>query len=168
MTPEDVGTWREFQRLVADLDYPLFIVTVAADGERSGCLIGFATQCSIDPPRYWACISKTNHTWKVAVRAQTLVVHVPSPDERGLVELFGETTGDDIDKFSRVPWEPGPDGVTPLLSGCTRWFAGRVIQQVDSGDHTSFLIEPFAASSGSEKGQLGFQEAKDLEPGHAP
>jgi flavin reductase (DIM6/NTAB) family NADH-FMN oxidoreductase RutF len=85
-----------------------------------------------------------------------------------LVELFGETTGDDIDKFSRVPWEPGPDGVTPLLSGCTRWFAGRVIQQVDSGDHTSFLIEPFAASSGSEEGQLGFQEAKDLEPGHAP
>ncbi len=141
---------------------------MATGGERSGCLIGFATQCSINPPRYWACISKANHTWKVAVRAETMVVHVLGPDDRGLAELFGEKTGDDIDKFSGVPWEPGPDGVTPLLSGCTRWFAGRVLQQVDSGDHTSFLIESFAASSGTEEGQFGFQQARDLKPGHAP
>lgn len=41
-----------FQRLVAQLDYPPFIATVAAEGERAGCLIGFATQCSIHPPRF--------------------------------------------------------------------------------------------------------------------
>src|SRR5688500_11613792 len=47
-----------FARLSAKLDYPLYIVTTTAndDGERSGCLIGFATQCSIHPPRFLACI----------------------------------------------------------------------------------------------------------------
>ncbi len=40
-----------FQTLVADIDYPMFIVTTAADGERAGCLIGFLTQASIKPPR---------------------------------------------------------------------------------------------------------------------
>ncbi len=97
-----------------------------------------------------------------------MVLHVPRPDERPLVELFGGETGDDIDKFSNVAWQPGPDGVTPLLSGCPRWFAGRVLQQVDSGDHTSFLIESFAASSGDEGGQIGFQDARDVSPGHEP
>ena len=29
-----------FQRLVAQLDYPMFIATVTAGGERAGCLIG--------------------------------------------------------------------------------------------------------------------------------
>lgn len=162
---------REFQRVVADLDYPLLVVTVAADGERSGCLVGFTTQCSIHPPRYWVCISKANRTWGVAVRAQNMVVHVPSPEERALAELFGETTGDEVDKFARAEWVPGPDGITPVLSGSARWFAGRVVQQVDSGDHTSFLVEPFAASSArerQERGQLGFQAAKDLDPGHPP
>jgi len=158
----------EFQRLVADLDYPLFIVTVAAGDERSGCLVGFATQCSIHPSRYWVCISKANHTWGVAVRAETMVVHVPSPDERGLAELFGEKSGDDVDKFESVEWRPGPDGRTPLLGDCTRWFAARVLQQVDSGDHTSFLVEAFAASSGDETAQLGFQQARDMTPGHEP
>jgi hypothetical protein len=28
------------------------VATVAADHERDGCLIGFATQCSVDPPRF--------------------------------------------------------------------------------------------------------------------
>ncbi len=158
----------EFQRLVADLDYPLLIVTVVGDGERSGCLVGFATQCSIHPPRYWICISEANHTWGVAMRAETMVVHVPSSDERALAELFGEATGDEVDKFSRAEWTPGPDGVTPVLSECTRWFAARILQRVDGGDHTSFLVEPFAASSGGERGQLGFQAAKDMDPGHPP
>lgn len=39
---------------VQDLNNPLFIVTVAAETEtgstsRSGCFVGFATQCSISP-----------------------------------------------------------------------------------------------------------------------
>ncbi len=159
---------RDFQRVVANLDYPLVIVTVAAAGERSGCLVGFTTQCSIHPPRYWVCISKTNHTWRVAMKADAMVVHVPSPDERPLAELFGEETGDEVDKFSLADWEPGPDGMTPVLSGCGRWFAGHVLEHVDAGDHTSFLIQPFAASAGAEEGQLGFQSAQDMRPGHEP
>ena len=55
-----------FQRLVAQLDYPMFIATVAAGGERAGCLIGFATQCSIHPPRFLAGISDKNRTYRVA------------------------------------------------------------------------------------------------------
>ena len=153
---------------MADLDYPHLIVTVADREERSGCLVGFATQCSIRPPRYWVCISKANHTWGVAMRADAMVVHVPSAEQRALAELFGQATGDEVDKFSQTEWCPGPDGVTPLLSGCTRWFAAQVRQRVDSGDHTSFLVEPFAASQGREEGQLGFQAAKDMSPGHPP
>ncbi len=162
---------QEFQRLVADLDYPLLVVTVVGDGERSGCLVGFATQCSIHPPLYWVCISKANHTWEVAMRAENMVVHVPTPEERAVAELFGETTGDEVDKFALAEWEPGPDRVTPVLSGCARWFAGRILQRAHTGDHTSFLVSPFAASSGREqpeRSQLGFQAAKGMDPGHPP
>jgi flavin reductase (DIM6/NTAB) family NADH-FMN oxidoreductase RutF len=159
---------KEFQRLVGELDYPLLVVTVAAGDERSGCLVGFATQCSIHPPRYWVCISKANHTHAVALRSSAMVVHFPSAEEMDLARLFGEETGDDVDKFALTGWEPAPDGLTPRLSGCDRWFAGRVLDKVNGGDHTSFLIEPFAASSGREEGQLGFQAARDMSPGHEP
>ena len=47
---EDRGT-AQFDAFVGGLDYPVFVVTAAHGEERSGCLVGFATQASIDPPR---------------------------------------------------------------------------------------------------------------------
>jgi flavin reductase (DIM6/NTAB) family NADH-FMN oxidoreductase RutF len=49
------------------IDYPYYVVTVRSpDADMSGCLAGFVTQCSIDPPNFLVCISKVNHTLAVA------------------------------------------------------------------------------------------------------
>ncbi len=151
--------------LVDDLDYAMFIVTVAAGGERSGCLVGFATQCSIDPPRFLVCLSDKNRTYRVAQDASVLVVHLVGADADPLAELFGSQTGDDIDKFSQCAWRPGPEG-TPLLDGCRNWFAGRILERVDVGDHRAFLLEPFAAHGDPDEEAFTFHRAKRMEPGH--
>ncbi len=155
-----------FQSIVADVDYPMAIVTTTDGTERAGCLVGFAAQCSIDPPLVMIWLSKRNHTTKVAVRASDLLVHFPSRSDRGLAALFGEETGDEVDKFARCSWEPGPEGL-PRLIGCGRWVAGRIVERLDTGDHVGHLLEPFDAAAGGEwSGQLGFQSVKDLQPGH--
>ena len=88
-----------FQRLVAQLDYPMFIATAAADGELAGCLIGFATQCSIHPPRFLAGISDRNRTHRVAKGAASMAVHLVPEAAIELAELFGGETGDEVNKF---------------------------------------------------------------------
>jgi flavin reductase (DIM6/NTAB) family NADH-FMN oxidoreductase RutF len=158
----------EFTRLVAELEYPMYVVTAAADGERAGCLVGFATQTSIHPPRFLVCISDKNHTLPVAERATVLAVHVLSdePRERELAELFGHETGDQTDKFERTPWREGPDGV-PLLDEIPNRFVGRVAERLPVlGDHVGFLLEPVGAEHGEHVDELGYQEAKGIEPGH--
>ena len=163
------GGEEEFQRLVGRLDYPMYVVTAGAGERRSGCLVGFGTQCSIQPPRYWVCLSKNNRTYQVAKEAVALGVHVLGPDDGELARLFGEETGDDVDKFERSGWEPAPDGVTPVLRSCRRWFVGRVVARVDVGDHVSFLLHPLWAEAGEGDGPaMGFQDAKGLHPGHEP
>jgi flavin reductase (DIM6/NTAB) family NADH-FMN oxidoreductase RutF len=155
--------------LLASLDYPMFVVTTAtADGaERSGCLVGFATQCSIHPPHFLACISIENHTARVAAHAEHLAVHVIPRDRMDLAVLFGHETGDDVDKFADCHWTPGPGGV-PLLDGCPIRFVGRILDRVSLGDHTGYVLEPIAAegSAGSPGDYLRFQDVKDLDPGH--
>lgn len=156
-------------RLAGELDAPMVIVTAAAaDGRRSGCLVGFWTQCSIDPPRVLVCISKTNHTLPVTSAAPTLAVHWPADDDRRLAELFGGETGDEVDKFERCSWRPGP-GEVPILDGVKGWVAGPVVARFDVGDHVAFVVEPEAgADEEPSAGVLGFQAVKDLEPGHDP
>jgi flavin reductase (DIM6/NTAB) family NADH-FMN oxidoreductase RutF len=154
-----------FQRLVAQLDYPMFIVTVAAGDERAGCLIGFATQCSIDPPRFLAGISDKNRTFRVAKGAESMAVHLVPESATELAELFGGETGDEIDKFARCEWRPGPEGV-PLLDGCPNRFVGRILERVGFGDHVGMVLEPFFAEEDEDSGQLGFHRARRIDPGH--
>lgn len=144
----------------------MFIVTaVGRDGERAGCLIGFATQCSIKPPRFLACISKENRTFDVASKADTLVVHCLGRAQIALAELFGGQTGDEVDKFELCDWAPGPDGI-PLLSGVPGWFAGRVLGRHDLGDHLGLWLEPFQAEDHGGPLDLGYQDVKGVHPGH--
>jgi flavin reductase (DIM6/NTAB) family NADH-FMN oxidoreductase RutF len=154
-----------FQHLVAQLDYPMFIATVAAGDERAGCLIGFATQSSIHPPRFLAGISDKNRTHRVAKAATTMAIHLVPDHASELAELFGGETGDEVDKFERCSWQPGPEGV-PLLDGCPNRFVGRIVERIDFGDHTGMVLEPFFAEVEEQEGQLKFHRAKRIEPGH--
>jgi flavin reductase (DIM6/NTAB) family NADH-FMN oxidoreductase RutF len=154
-----------FQRLVAKLDYPMFIATVAADGERAGCLVGFATQCSIRPPRFLAGISDKNRTYRVAQGAGSMAVHLVPEGADELAELFGGETGDELDKFERCEWRPGPDGV-PLLDECPNRFVGQIVERVEFGDHVGMVLEPFLAEEDEDSSQLGFLRAKRIDPGH--
>jgi flavin reductase (DIM6/NTAB) family NADH-FMN oxidoreductase RutF len=154
-----------FESLVARIDYPMFVVTTAVGEERAGCLVGFATQCSIDPARFLACISDKNHTYRVLKGASAMAVHLVPEQAGHIVELFGAETGDDTDKFARCEWSPGPDGL-PLLADCPGWFAGRILERVPLGDHVGHLIEPFAGEDPGGGGWFPFSRAREIQPGH--
>jgi flavin reductase (DIM6/NTAB) family NADH-FMN oxidoreductase RutF len=154
-----------FIGMTGRLDYPMLLVTTVADGERAGCLIGFSTQCSIDPPRFIACLSDKNHTQEVAARADALAVHFLPPGALGLAELFATETGHEVDKFSRCRWHPGPLGL-PIIDECRRWFVGRILERQTRGDHVAFVLDPVAAHDDGGGEHLTFSDVKHLEPGH--
>ncbi|WP_460810751.1 flavin reductase family protein [Microlunatus endophyticus] len=156
----------EFDAFIDGLDYPLFVVTTTDGEKRGGCLVGFATQTSIDPPRLLICLSEANHTRRVAAGATVLAVHVMGSDDHAAAELFGGTTGDEVDKFARVRWHPGPDGV-PLLDDLPRRMVGGILKPLPLGDHVGFLLEPIAEEV--EEGEtdiLTLHDIDDVEPGH--
>src|SRR3954471_7284117 len=157
-----------FDQLAAHVDSPMQIVTAAAGGEQDGCLVGFATQCSIDPVRFVVCLSTANRTYEIASRAEMLVVHVLHEDDHALASLFGEVTetDDDVDKFDSCAWTPGPGGV-PVLDGCD-WFAGRIGDRVKFGDHVGFVLDvtDLGCAARAAEPRLGFQGVRDLEAGN--
>ncbi len=156
-----------FERVVALLDYPMFVVTTRVGDDRAGCLVGFSSQVSIAPSRFLVGLSKKNHTFRVAdVGATHLAVHLLAKDRRDLARLFGSTTGDRIDKFGRCAWRDGPEGL-PILVDAAAWFVGRILDRFDLGDHVGHLTEPVAGSAPDRFGDLvTFADVKDLEPGH--
>ena len=155
-----------FEKLVAQLNYPMFVVTTAADGVSAGCLVGFASQTSIHPPRFLVGLSKRNHTFRVAGGATHLAVHVFDREHLDVVELFGGQTGDEIDKFERCSWHRGPADL-PVLDEAAAWFAGRILDRFTLGDHVGHLLEPVDGSAPHDLQRwVSFGDVRDLQPGH--
>jgi flavin reductase (DIM6/NTAB) family NADH-FMN oxidoreductase RutF len=151
---------------VAAADPPLYVVTTASEGERAGCVVGFATQASIDPPRFLVAISKENRTRRVVEAASHVAVHLFGRERMDIVDLFGGETGDEIDKFDRCAWTEGVAGV-PILEGAAAWFVGRIIERLDLGDHVGHLLEPVAGGSTSTPpAAVTLHDADDIPPGH--
>jgi flavin reductase (DIM6/NTAB) family NADH-FMN oxidoreductase RutF len=160
---EDVAT--TFNEIVGELDYPMLIVTAAAGDRIAGCLVGFASQASIDPPRFTVFLSDKNRTYEVAQEAEELVVHFLSADDDDLAQLFGGETGHETNKFDRVDWEPTGAG-TPLLERCPNRFVGRILDRQRVGDHVAYLLEPTKAAHGEDFSSFPFHRAKRIEAGH--
>ena len=155
-----------FERLMGLLDYPMFVVTTSDGDQSAGCLIGFTSQISISPPRFLVGLSKRNHTYRVAQRADHLAVHLLARTDRDLARLFGGETGDHVDKFERCDWHSGPHRM-PILTGAAGWFVGRVLNRFDVGDHVGFLLEPVDGSAPHQLDALvAFSDVRDLDPGH--
>lgn len=162
------------EQFLEKLDYSMFFVTTAVGDERSGCLVGFVTQCSIHPTRFLVCISDKNRTFDLAKRASAIGLHLVPRDAADLIELFGGETGDLVDKFTRTPWSPGPHGV-PLLDGCPSRLACEVVDRVPVGDHLALLVQPVQDEAGTGSGAgagpepvftMAMARQLAIEPGH--
>jgi flavin reductase (DIM6/NTAB) family NADH-FMN oxidoreductase RutF len=155
-----------FDRLVGMLEYTMFVVTTQADGHPAGCLVGFATQTSMSPPRFLVGLSRNNHTCRVAARSQHLAVHVLARRHISLTHLFGGQTGDRVNKFDHCSWRTGPEGM-PILDDAVAWFVGKTLKRIDLGDHIGYLLEPVTGAAAERSDDLvSFSDVADLEPGH--
>lgn len=155
-----------FEKLVAVLNYPMYVVTTRADGVAAGCLVGFASQTSIHPPRFLVGLSRKNHTYRVAAEATHLAVHVFDHDHLATVELFGSETGDEVDKFGRCAAHRGPAEM-PILDAAAAWFVGEILERFSLGDHVGHLLAPIDGEPPRElESWVSFGDVRHLEPGH--
>ena len=146
----------------------MYVVTCSYDDEQSGCLVGFATQCSMQPPRFLICLSIENHTYKLANSASALAVHLLTDNDRGIASLFGEQTGDNVDKFATVSWHVGALGA-PILADCDVFFEGRILAKVPFGDHVGFVLAPVDESAVPvtiDGAPLTLHDVESFHPGH--
>jgi flavin reductase (DIM6/NTAB) family NADH-FMN oxidoreductase RutF len=155
-----------FDSIMASLDAPMAVVTTAVDGERAGCLIGFHAQSSIEPGRYCVWLSKANHTYQVALRAEHLAIHFLASKDHDLAELFGTLSGDDVDKFTRCDHRISSQGV-PVLDRCPNWLIVERVALLDVGsDHVCIVTQPVEAGTGGAFTPLRLSDVDDLDPGH--
>ena len=155
-----------FDALVARLDPAMVVVTAIAGGDRAGCLVGFHGQTSIEPRRYGLWISDANATAHVVATATHVAVHALTETDGALARLFGEETGDEVDKFTRCRHQAGPHGL-PLLTDLPHRFVGEITHRLHgAGDHLLVVVAPSLVGPAPATAPLRLSAVIDLDPGH--
>lgn len=123
------------------LSYGLFVLTSAADGKDSGCIINTAQQVTSEPNRISIAVNKSNYTHDLVKQSGHFNISTISESaEFELFKHFGFQSGRDVDKFAGyADCKRSANGLYYVTAGINSYISAAVEKEVDLGSHTLFI-----------------------------
>ena len=151
-------------QLLSGLSAPLAAIS-SRSGEAVNAQIAVAiTAASIvlHRPRLIVQIYHTNYTHDLIASGGVLAVNFLNSDQLPLIWQLGMRSGRDCDKLANVGYATAVTGC-PLLEGSFGYLDCRVVNAMDGGDMTAFLVEVLSANTnGGER--MTWREARPRLP----
>ena len=120
---------------------PVVAITSVWDGKINGQIAVTVVTSSVihTIPRLIIGIWKGNYTHEFIYNSKKLCIHLLRRDQLALVKNFGFYTGREREKFKDIAYETGETGC-PILLDCHSFAECEVINAMDGGDMTPFLV----------------------------
>jgi Conserved protein/domain typically associated with flavoprotein oxygenases, DIM6/NTAB family len=121
---------------------PVIAITSSWGGRVNAQIAVTAVTASIvhSVPRLLVGIWKGNYTHELIINSKALTVHLLRRDQLELVKNFGFYTGREREKLKNIPYALGVTG-SPVLKDVHSYAECRVINAMDGGDMTAFLVD---------------------------
>lgn len=119
------------------------IVTADAGDGPVAMTVTSVFSVSAEPPLFVFSASDLSSSTSTLRAAETLVVHFPGAGQLDLAQLAA-TSG--VDRFPAGSWMTLPTG-EPIYPAAYGWIRGRVVNRLDAGTSTIFVVEALNAST---------------------
>lgn len=131
----------------------IFVISVDENGRPSGMINAWHMKCSREPALFAVCLLKTGYTHKLIQQSKEFVVAVANKELEKEVLFFGETHGNEVDKFKETGIETTKAKFikSPLIKKATINFECVLEKEVDAGDHIVFIGKILNSYVNSEK-----------------
>jgi flavin reductase (DIM6/NTAB) family NADH-FMN oxidoreductase RutF len=155
------------ESLLRLVDREIWLVTAAADGQRSGLTATWVSQVSIDRDRpvLLAGLSPRNFTTELVLKSGLFAAHLVTHEQVNLAYRLAASSGRAGDKLAGEPLVASELGV-PVLESCRAWFVCRVVQKLNAGDRV-FLWGDVVAAGENTAQPAAANNSGDLLKEHA-
>ena len=127
------------------------IITTFDDGRPHGST-GMAWAEHPAPPLLLTTLRTGGRTRELVAAAQRFAVNVLGEEQQGYVGKFAARSADPGDRFSGVPFSPGPAYGVPVLAGCVASFECEVENIYPFGGH-DIVVGRVAWASAADEGR---------------
>lgn len=121
-------------------------ILVAGDGavRKTGLLASWIQQASFEPPQVTVAVNKSRYLNEWLAADSPITLNQVAKGDNKLFKHFGKGFEPDENAFDGVEASPGENGL-PLLTNAMASMEGRVVSQMDAGDHVIYLVDITAA-----------------------
>jgi flavin reductase (DIM6/NTAB) family NADH-FMN oxidoreductase RutF len=134
-------------RVVTDIDRAfnvavrgVMVITTRLDNKLYGLSASWVSRSSEQPFLAKISVWKENFSRDLIKKSRIYAINYLKEGQQNLAIHFGRQSGRDVDKFLHVSYFTDITG-SPILKDCLAYLDCKVIDELDSGDHTIFLAE---------------------------
>ena len=111
-----------------NLTYGLFVLTAAAGGKESGCIINTAGQVTVEPNQISITVNKANYTHDLLRESGKFNISILSEEASfDTFRHFGFQSGRDVDKFaSYESCKRSANGLHYVTAGCNGYISASI------------------------------------------
>ena len=146
--PDDVAVLDADRFKLAFRNHPAGVAVITADAGEGPVAMTVTSVFSVsaEPPLLVFSASAQSSATPTIKKSETVVVHLLGADQLGLAKLAA-TSG--ADRFADVAWHRLPTGEA-VYSDVHTWIRGRIVNKLQAGSSTVFLIEALEAQCPEE------------------
>jgi len=116
------------------------ITSATPDGRKAANIATWVMQSAMGGRLLTVALYNVDFTIEIVRESGLLNVNLLAEDQTRLIQKLGRQSGLNVDKFKRLPFALDERGV-PFLTEALGYAACRVMNSVESGDHTLFVCE---------------------------
>ena len=152
---------RRIAPLMSLLWSPMAAVTSHWQGKLNAQIAVAISAASIVParPRLLVQIYKGNHSHELIHSSGALALNFLRRGQIHLIQAFGLVSGRDTDKLAGLAYRLNASG-SPILDDCWAYLDCRVVNAMDGGDMTCFLVDVLEGDIINEEGPLWWRDAR--------
>ncbi len=125
------------------INYGMFILSVAGEGQDQGCVINSLHQVTSSMPyKFSITVNKSNETFKAIEAKGSFAATVLDRDTpKELVDLFGYKSGRVVNKFEGIETQTDGNGNPYIKEHALARFACKVVEKLDLGTYMLYIAE---------------------------
>jgi flavin reductase (DIM6/NTAB) family NADH-FMN oxidoreductase RutF len=128
------------------------VLTVDARGQRVGLTVATLMSLSLEPPLVGVAISRQAAIHELVRQAGTCALSLLAADQREVADHFARGVPP-IAMWHEVAMRDGTNGA-PLLEGALGWLECGVVDELETGSHTLFVLGVVRAEPGIDAAPL--------------
>ncbi len=139
------------------IPYGLYVLSVKDGNDLNAGTVNWVTQCSFKPPLVAMGVKKDSHLYSQLKNAGTFALSFLESGQKDIAFAFFKPAKVEGNTISGQQFETAETGA-PIISAAPAWVEGRIVGEVDTGDHSCMVGEVTNAGLKRESKLLTLEE----------